>query len=274
MATVIDELIDLHDRIMVKVFSAAKNKHQEQFQKQGKAINDKVLLYSKVGRALVAAKESGADPYAAIGAVIPWSAFAQSVTDAAQLAQPATFDHLHLVGDHQNMLRRYTPELLDVLRLEAAPAAQAILDAMDIVRGMNTTGSRKVPDDAPITFVKARWKPLVMTGEGIDRCFYEICVLSELKNALRSGDIWVEGSRQFRDFEEYLLPSDKSARSKKGTHAADCRQSRPRPVASRTRAIAEPAAGHRQPACTGQRAARRDHHRYWSENHTPGHGGS
>jgi hypothetical protein len=145
MATVIDELIDLHDRIMVKVFSAAKNKHQEQFQKQGKAINDKVLLYSKVGRALVAAKESGADPYAAIGAVIPWSAFAQSVTDAAQLAQPATFDHLHLVGDHQNMLRRYTPELLDVLRLEAAPAAQAILDAMDIVRGMNTTGSRKVP---------------------------------------------------------------------------------------------------------------------------------
>ena len=134
MATVIDELIDLHDRIMVKVFSAAKNKHQEQFQKQGKAINDKVLLYSKVGRALVAAKESGADPYAAIEAVIPWAAFAQSVTDAAELAQPATFDHLHLVGDHHSMLRRYTPELLDVFRLNAAPAAQAVLDAIEIVR--------------------------------------------------------------------------------------------------------------------------------------------
>ena len=209
MATVIDELIDLHDRIMVKVFSAAKNKHQEQFQKQGKAINDKVLLYSKVGRALVAAKESGADPYAAIEAVIPWSAFAQSVTDAAQLAQPATFDHLHLVADHHSMLRRYTPELLDVLRLKAAPAAQAVLDAIDVVRRMNATGSRKVPDNAPIAFVKARWKALVITREGIDRRFYEICVLSELKNALRSGDIWVHGSRQFRDFEEYLLPPPK-----------------------------------------------------------------
>ena len=30
--------------------------------------------------------------------------------------------------------------------------------------------------------------------------------MSELKNALRSSDIWVEGSRQFKDFEEYLLP--------------------------------------------------------------------
>jgi hypothetical protein len=71
---------------------------------------------------------------------------------------------------------------------------------------MNATGSRKVPDDAPIAFVKARWKPMVITSEGIDRRFYEICVLSELKNALPSGDIRVHGSRQFRDFEEYLLP--------------------------------------------------------------------
>ena len=34
-ATVIDELVDLHDRILVKLFSSAKHKHQQQFQKQG-----------------------------------------------------------------------------------------------------------------------------------------------------------------------------------------------------------------------------------------------
>ncbi len=209
MATVTDELVDLHDRIMGKLFSAAKNKHQEQFQKQGKAINDKVRLYSKVGRAIVEAKESGADPYAAIESVLSWPEFAQSVTEAAQLARPETFDHLQLVEDHYSTLRRYTPEFLDVLKLKAAPAAQSVLDAIDVVRQMNMTGARKVPDDATITFVKPRWKPLVVTSAGIDRRFYEICALSELKNSLRSGDIWVQGSRQFRDFEEYLLPVDK-----------------------------------------------------------------
>ncbi|MET3134558.1 TnpA family transposase [Oxalobacteraceae bacterium GrIS 1.11] len=209
MATVIDELIDLHDRIMVKLFSAAKNKHQQEFQKQGKAFNDKVRLYSRIGRALVVAKESGGDPYAAIETVLPWSEFEQSVTEAAQLAQPQTFDHLSLIGEQYGTLRRYTPEFLDVLKLKAAPAAQAVLDAIDVVREMNATGSRKVPEDAPTSFIKARWKPLVFTGEGIDRRFYEICALSELKNALRSGDISVLGSRQFRDFEDYLLPPDK-----------------------------------------------------------------
>lgn len=144
MATVIDELIDLHDRIMVKLFSAAKNKHQQEFQKQGKAFNDKVRLYSHIGRTLVAAKESGGDPYAAIETVLPWSEFEQSVTEAAQLAQPQTFDHLHLVGEQYGTLRQHTPEFLDVLKLKAAPAAQAVLDAIDVVREMNATGSRKV----------------------------------------------------------------------------------------------------------------------------------
>ena len=30
--------------------------------------------------------------------------------------------------------------------------------------------------------------------------------MAELKNSLRSGDVSVAGSRQFRDFEDYLMP--------------------------------------------------------------------
>ncbi|WP_311237647.1 Tn3 family transposase [Escherichia coli] len=56
---------------------------------------------------------------------------------------------------------------------------------------------------------------LESTPEGLDRKFYEICALSELKNALRSGDIWVKGSRQFRDFDDYLLPAEKFAALKR-----------------------------------------------------------
>lgn len=166
-------------------------------------------MYAKVGQALVQAKNSGSDPYVAIEAILPWSEFAQSVSEAGTLAQPESFDHLSLIGDQYGTLRRYAPEFLDVLKLKAAPAAQAVLDAIDVLRQMNATAARKVPDDAPISFVKARWKPLVITDDGLDRRFYEICVLSELKNFLRSGDIWVQGSRQFRDFDEYLLPAAK-----------------------------------------------------------------
>ncbi|WP_411911284.1 hypothetical protein [Acinetobacter baumannii] len=68
--------------------------------------------------------------------------------------------------------------------------------------------------------------PASRSRDGDSRKFYEICALSELKNALRSGDIWVKGSRQFRDFDDYLLPAEKFAALKReqarsGTAAGD-----------------------------------------------------
>ena len=214
MATVTDEIIDLHDRIIGKLFNAAKNKHQQQFQASGKAINDKVRLYGRVGQALLEAKQSGADPFAAIESVLSWDAFAASVGEAQKLAQPAQFDFLHRIGESYSTLRRYAPQFLEVLTLRAAPAAKGVLGAIDVLRGMNADNARKVPADAPTAFVKPRWARLVLTDEGIDRRYYELCALSELKNALRSGDVCVQGSRQFKDFEDYLVPAGKFAAMK------------------------------------------------------------
>ncbi len=209
MATVTDEIIDLHDRIIGKLFNAAKNKHQQQFQASGKAINDKVRMYGRIGQALLEAKQSGSDPFVAIEAVMPWDTFAASVTEAQKLAQPEGFDFLHRIGESYATLRRYAPQFLDVLKLRAAPAAKGVLDAIEVLRDMNTDNARKVPANAPTAFIKPRWTKLVLTDEGIDRRYYELCALSELKNALRSGDVWVQGSRQFKDFDEYLVPVEK-----------------------------------------------------------------
>jgi hypothetical protein len=78
-----------------------------------------------------------------------------------------------------------------------------------MLRRLNATGARKLPADAPTAFISKRWQKLVLTGEGLDRRQYELCVLAELKNALRAGDIWVLGSRQFKDFEDYLVPAER-----------------------------------------------------------------
>jgi TnpA family transposase len=73
---------------------------------------------------------------------------------------------------------------------------------------MNKAESRKLPDNPPTKFIKKRWHKLIHTDNDIDVRYYELCVLSELKNALRSGDIWVQGSRQFKAFDDYLITKD------------------------------------------------------------------
>ena len=210
-ATLIDEILDQHDRFLGTLFSRARRDHAERFQQSGKAINDKVRLYSRIGRALLDAKQSGGDPFAAIEAIIPWEVFRESIGEAEKLARPEDFDYLALVGDGFSQLRRYTPTLLGALTMKAAPSARELLAGVEVLTGMNERQARKVPDEAPTAFVRKRWKSLVHTPDGLDRRFYELCVLSELKNALRSGDIWVQGSRQFKDFEEYLVPASRFA---------------------------------------------------------------
>jgi hypothetical protein len=79
-ATLTDEIIDLHDRLIGSFFTKSKNKYERSFAEQGKAINDKVRLYAKVGAALVAAREQGRDPFAAIEAIVPWDSFSLLLT--------------------------------------------------------------------------------------------------------------------------------------------------------------------------------------------------
>ena len=139
-------------------------------------------LYGRVGQALLEAKQSGADPFSAIESVLSWDAFTASVGEAQKLAQPAQFDFLHRIGENYATLRRYAPQFLEVLKLRAAPATKGVLGAIDVLRGMNADNARKVPAGTPTAFVKPRWASLVITDEGIDRRYDELCALSELKN--------------------------------------------------------------------------------------------
>jgi hypothetical protein len=109
-ATVIDELIDLHDRALIAVFNRARHKHESEFTQSGKAINEKVRLDWRIGNALMQAKQSGADPFAAIESVLPWEAFIASVTEAEKLGQSEEFDYLRYIGDGYLPMRRYTPD--------------------------------------------------------------------------------------------------------------------------------------------------------------------
>jgi hypothetical protein len=272
MATVTDEIIDLHDRIIGKLFNAAKNKHQQQFQASGKAINDKVRMYGRIGQALIEAKQSGSDPFAAIEAVMPWDAFAASVTEAQSSRGRRT-------SISCTASAKATPRCAATRRSSSACSScgprppPRVLDAIEVLRGMNSDNARKVPADAPTAFIKPRWAKLVMTDDGIDRRYYELCALSELKNALRSGDVWVQGSRQFKDFDDYLVPVEKFATLKLASElplavATDCDQYLHDRLNCWKRS-SPPSTAWRRPTTAGCH-----HHRVRPEDHAAGCGGA
>ena len=67
------------------------------------------------------------------------------------------------------------------------------------------------PAGAPMGFVPARWQPYLAQAavaghNSTFKHYWELCVLFALRGALRSGEIWVKGSRRYADPASYLIP--------------------------------------------------------------------
>ena len=70
-------------------------------------------------------------------------------------------------------------------------------------------GGRKVPADAPVPFVPTRYadylaKARKSRDDTSHRHYWELCVILGLRDGLRSGDVYVPGSRRYADPATYL----------------------------------------------------------------------
>jgi len=205
-ATITDEAIEMFDKMLGSLFRKSERRYAERFQQSAKAINEKVRQFALVGRALIEAKKCAVDPFKAIMEVMPWEMLELSVQEAETLARPEEFDYLEILTERYATLRKYGPKLLSTFEFRASAPAKPLMKAIEILREMNASGRRTLPREVPTAFIKKRWKRLVHSPGRIDRRYYELCVMSELRGRLRAGDVWVAGSRQYRDFEDYLLP--------------------------------------------------------------------
>lgn len=207
-ANLTDQTVDLFDRLVGTMFRKAEGRHARAFQADARAINEKVRLYAHVGAALIAARDGKRDAYGAIATVIPWERFRATVAEAEALARPEEFDTLEKLGEHYAGIRRWSPAFLDAFDFEGVPACASLIRAIMMLRDVNRSGVG-LPKSAPTGFVRQRWAPYVLLAGGtIDRRHYELCVLSELRDRLRAGDVWVSGSRQYRSFEERLISAE------------------------------------------------------------------
>jgi len=208
-SSIIDECIDLQERHLRKLQRKAKFKHAEHFVNTGKSMSDVIRDFSKIMQAILKARNDGADIQIAIENVTTWEDLASGVEAAEQFNQPKTFNPISYIDSGYTSIRRYFPALLDTLSLKGPISEDGLLKAVELLRKMNAEGLRKLPPDAPVDFVPQSWRPFVFTAEGLNRHFYEFCVITEMKNGLYAGDLWIEGSRRFRAFDDYLLPLER-----------------------------------------------------------------
>jgi TnpA family transposase len=206
---VIDEIIELFDRCLGDCHGRAKNDLKEHRISIAKAANEKIVMFTNIGGLVLDKGVSDDQLRSMIYQVIPEEEFREAMDECLQLIRPGDDHAYDFLGNRYSYIREFSPQFLGALNFRSNRPNDPLLKALEVLRSMNATGKRKVPAEAPTNFIRSSWLPYVKSDDGQTvRRYYEISTLWHLRNALRSGDIWVEDSRKYADPESYLIPKD------------------------------------------------------------------
>jgi len=201
-AAIADAIVETHDRIVGKTWREAKKICDAQVDAQKVTIEQTLRSFTELGSALLAARADGSDLNAAIVDHPGWAGLETLIAQSSKLTGALTADPLCRVKQGYRRFRRYVPRMLRALDIEAAPVSTSLLKAAQIVSGEAVSGVR------PTGFLRktSKWhRHLGAEPEGDDR-LWEVAVLFHLRDAFRSGDIWLAHSKRYADLKQVLVP--------------------------------------------------------------------
>ncbi|KPX79158.1 transposase [Pseudomonas meliae] len=138
----------------------------------------------------------------AISKSTQWGKLEQLVATGAQLSNTLADDPLAHVGQGYHRFRRYAPRMLRCLKLEAASVAQPLIAAAKAIGQMQALPS------VANSFLRpnSKWHRHLRAQDQGDNRLREVAVMFHLRDAFRSGDIWLDHSRRYGDLKQVLVP--------------------------------------------------------------------
>jgi TnpA family transposase len=201
-AAIADAVVETHDRIVGKTWREAKKLCDARIDNVKKTVHQTLRSFTSLGAALLEAKEDGVPLEQAVSSCLGWSGLQQLVATGTKLTDTLSDDPLAHVAQGFHRFRRYAPRMLRALEIEAAQVASPLMAAANVVsegRGSQST---------PTAFLRrtSKWHRHMNNQEDDSTRLWEVAVLFHLRDAFRSGDVWLRRSRRYADLKQALVP--------------------------------------------------------------------
>jgi TnpA family transposase len=212
---VLDETLLLFDQAVTGRESAAKLRMRQALEERAKGGENRQALLDEILTIVldlgIGDEQVGGVLRSAIGMDRMRSAW-----EVRRQRLPRDHGHLAMMDASMSYLRQFTPSVLAAVRFAGGPGTEQLLQAVAMLGELYATGTRKVPAGAPVGFVPAKWAGYLADPNEVTahRHYWELAVLVGLRDGLRSGDIFVPGSRRYADPASFLLTPEAWASQK------------------------------------------------------------
>jgi hypothetical protein len=201
-----DAAITMFCRLIALLFTKSKARQDRRHLDARKETGRLLRMFGDTLRALTEANETGEDAFDVLDREIGWPRLVQAQADVEALATTAEADPLLGAAERYSRVRRYAPTLLEAFTFQSTRARDPLLTAIELLRQLNRDDRRALPAKVPVGHLKEKVRKLIAADGKRNRRLWEIATLAVLRDRLRAGDIWVEGSRAFRALEAQIMP--------------------------------------------------------------------
>ncbi len=133
----------------------------------------------------------------------------EAIDTILKINKPLEQSYLHFLIKSYGRFKQFTPKLLQQIEFKMAFNKDNFEKGLAIVKELQSGMKRKIPESAPTNFISQTWQKVVFEGESIQNQAYELCVLLVLRDRLLSGDVFIELSRKYADFNSFLIPKQR-----------------------------------------------------------------
>ena len=201
-ATIADAAVETHDRIVGKIWREAKKLCDARIADSRSSLQETLRSFKDLGAALLEAKGDGASLDNATETACGWACLESMVSTAAELTDTMAADALAHVVHGYHRFRRYAPRMLRALDIQNAPVAAPLMKAARVI----AEDQANAPRQTAFLRRNSKWHRQLNAQEPGDNRLWEVAVLFQIRDAFRSGDIWLRHSRRYADLKRALMP--------------------------------------------------------------------
>ena len=197
--TVLDQLVEMHDQCVVTVLRRSRNafeKRRDEERRKAKQGLDTVL--TTMEGFLSHRQEQSV--WVKLFEQQNWEELEQATQTCRNLQRIEEFGFFDELRTRQSYLKQYLPAFLS-LPFEGETGTKQLLTAIQIFRQLASGEIKQLPSHTPVEIGPGAWAKGIKRSNGtIDKRIWEVALAVAVRDALRSGDLFLPQSRHHVSF--------------------------------------------------------------------------
>ena len=205
----LDQAVDMYGKLLDRNRKLVEDRLDDMLKVQRHAVDRIVQRYRRLGAVLLDSDVGDDELRARLLSIVPEEQLREEQSDLASWTRGDRKARFEQTAERHAGLSQFAAPFLSRMKFvdEQGEGASPTLAALRAYREHRAAGRRGRPPDVSIDFAPPALQPLIRRNGVTDRRRWESALFLQVRDEIQTGNLAIEGAKNFGRFEAFFLPS-------------------------------------------------------------------